>query len=67
MPRPVARPDGALPQAPAGFVVTEFASKLKGPRVIVTAPNGDIFVSDSESNRVRVLRETDCDCRADVN
>lgn len=66
-PRLVSRPDGALPQAPAGFRVTEFASRLKQPRVIVTAPNGDIFVAESESHRVRVLRDADGDGVAEVN
>ena len=61
------RPANALPQAPEGFSVAEFATGLKGPRAIVTAPNGDIFVSESESHRVRVLRDTDGDGRADVN
>src|SRR6186713_1861695 len=55
------RPANALPQAPEGFSVAEFATGLKGPRAIVTAPNGDIFVSESESHRVRVLRDTDGD------
>lgn len=67
MPKRTARPEGASPKAPTGFAVTEFASGLKGPRVIVTAPNGDIFVSESESHRVRVLRDTDGDGDADVN
>ena len=67
MPRLVKRPTGSLPKAPAGFTVGEFASGLEGPRVVVTAPNGDIFVSESESHRIRVLRDTDGDGRADVN
>jgi glucose/arabinose dehydrogenase len=66
-PRRVSRPAGALPRAPAGFTVTEFATSLEGPRVITTAPNGDLFVAESESHRIRVLRDTDADGRADVN
>ena len=66
MPRPVKRPNNALLKAPAGFVVSEFATGLKAPRVIVTAPNGDLFVSESESHWVRVLRDSDGDGRADV-
>ena len=50
------RPAGALPQVPAGFTVTEFASGLKGPRLIHTAPNGDIFVAETAAGRVTVLR-----------
>ncbi|HYD82792.1 MAG TPA: sorbosone dehydrogenase family protein, partial [Opitutus sp.] len=65
--RAVARPDGARPQAPAGFRVNEFASDLKKPRLITTAPNGDIFVAESDANRIRVLRDTNGDGAADVN
>src|SRR6187200_1582636 len=41
-PRVVKRPDGDWPKAPDGFAVTEFATKLTQPRVIVRAPNGDL-------------------------
>jgi hypothetical protein len=30
---------------------------LKNPRVIVAAPNGDLFVAESKADRVRVLRD----------
>src|SRR5947209_15000694 len=40
-PRVVKRPDGDWPKAPEGVAVTEFATKLTQPRVIVRAPNGD--------------------------
>ena len=60
-PKLVKRPEGASPQVPAGFKVEEFARDLKNPRVIVTAPNGDLFVAESKANRVRVLRDADGD------
>jgi glucose/arabinose dehydrogenase len=66
-PNIVERPANVLPKAPPGFAVNEFASGLEGPRVIAIAPNGDIFVAESESHRVRVLRDTNNDGRADVN
>ena len=50
------RPAGALPKVPAGFTVTEFASGLEGPRLIHKAPNGDIFVAESQAGRITVLR-----------
>jgi glucose/arabinose dehydrogenase len=56
--RVVKRPDGAWPQVPAGFKVEEFATGLQSPRLIRTAPNGDLFVAESDAGRVRVLRET---------
>src|SRR5262245_47481752 len=41
---------------PSGFTATLFASKLAGPRIIRTAPNGDIFVAESKAGRISVLR-----------
>jgi glucose/arabinose dehydrogenase len=55
-PRLIARPSNAWPQAPAGFKVTEYAKGLKEPRLIRRAPNGDLFVAESESDQIRVLR-----------
>jgi glucose/arabinose dehydrogenase len=52
----VKRPDGALPKVPAGFKVEEYAARLATPRLIRTAPNGDLFVAESYAGRVRVLR-----------
>lgn len=40
-------PAGKTPQAPDGFSVTRFADSLLNPRWIYTAPNGDIFVCES--------------------
>src|SRR3954470_17837992 len=60
-PRVVKRPEGAWPKAPKGFEVTEFATGLTEPRVIVRAPNGDMFVSESRAGRVSVLRDPDDD------
>jgi len=50
--RVVSRPDGAMPQVPAGFSV----EMVNVPRVIRVAPNGDLFLAESGANRVRVLR-----------
>ncbi len=66
-PRLIERPEGAWPQAPAGFEVTEFATKLEQPRVVVRAPNGDLFVAESSANRIRVLRDEDGDGKPEVN
>ena len=64
--RVVKRPEGAWPKAPEGFKVTEFATGLGNPRVIMTAPNGDIFLAESrpgrgQSGMVKVLRDADSD------
>ena len=57
-PRLVPRPEGVLPVAPAGFSVTLLAQGLEAPRVLRVAPNGDIFVAESDAGRIRVLRGT---------
>jgi glucose/arabinose dehydrogenase len=50
-------PDGKAPQAPAGFTVTEFARDLTSPRWIYVAPNGDIFVAESNTERKGVKKK----------
>ncbi len=44
------------PLVPSGFNVDLFADRLAGPRMIRTAPNGDIFVAESRAGRISVLR-----------
>ncbi len=66
-PRVVRRPAGAMPRTPKGFQVSEFAARLRAPRKIVTAPNGDIFVAESFANRVKVLRDTNGDGKAELD
>jgi glucose/arabinose dehydrogenase/cytochrome c2 len=55
-PRLVTKPAGAEPKVPAGFKVDVFASGLGGPRAMRVAPNGDIFVTESNTGKVRVMR-----------
>ena len=52
----VKRSKRAKPVAPEGFAVDLVASGLAGPCVIRVAPDGDLFVSDSEANTIRVYR-----------
>ncbi len=52
----VRQPAGAQLKVPAGFEIKPFASGLSGPRLLRTAPNGDIFVAETGAGRVRVLR-----------
>ena len=54
------RPEGTVPMAPAGFSVTSYA-ELRGPRMMVYAPNGDLFVSSPTTNSIQVLRDADND------
>ncbi len=53
------RPPGALPKAPHGFAVDILSANLKEPRVLRSAPNGDVFVAESGAGRVLVLRAGD--------
>jgi glucose/arabinose dehydrogenase len=66
-PKLIARPDGAMPKVPAGFQVDLFAQGLNNPRVIITAPNGDLFIAESRTNRIHVLRDADGDGKPEVD
>jgi glucose/arabinose dehydrogenase len=66
-PRVVPAPKNAKPRVPKGFEVALFATGLINPRYLLTAPNGDIFVTESAANTIRVLRDSDGDGRPDIN
>ena len=61
----VARPADAWPKAPAGFKVDLYAAGLENPRWMRTAPNGDIFVAESDPGRIRVFRGVTSDGKAE--
>ena len=61
----VSRPENAWPVAPAGFKVELYASGLENPRLLRTAPNGDIFLAESEAGRIRVFRGITSDGKPD--
>jgi glucose/arabinose dehydrogenase len=50
------RPAGAALYVPPGFTIKAVCTELNGPRWMTVAPNGDVFVSESTSGRVSVLR-----------
>ncbi|HUK59101.1 MAG TPA: PQQ-dependent sugar dehydrogenase [Stellaceae bacterium] len=52
----VPRPAGTALKLPPGFSVTAYADGLREPRQMKRAPNGDIFVSESGTKRILVLR-----------
>jgi glucose/arabinose dehydrogenase len=54
-------------RVPQGFTVSVFAQDLENPRSIEVAPNGDVYVAEREAGRVRLLRDTSGDGRADVS
>lgn len=55
-PRVVPRPEGAKLMLPKGFKAETYAANLVGPRAMVLAPNGDIFVAETQSGRISVMR-----------
>ncbi len=59
MPKLIARPPGAELALPTGFKVEVFASKLKGPRRMLVAANGDVLVSETLAGRISVLHPSD--------
>jgi len=63
-PSRVPRPADARPLAPSGYTVSLFADGLDNPRLMRTAPNGDIFVAESSPGRIKVLRGRDTTGRA---
>jgi glucose/arabinose dehydrogenase len=56
-PRVVRRPAGAELRVPAGFKIDIYASGFRDPRFLLTAPNGDIFVTESRANQIKVIRK----------
>ncbi|TGQ34956.1 sorbosone dehydrogenase family protein [Mesorhizobium sp. M00.F.Ca.ET.216.01.1.1] len=53
---PVERATSAGPQLPPGFSAEMIVSGIDNPRVVRVAPNGDLFVADSEADQIRVYR-----------
>jgi glucose/arabinose dehydrogenase len=53
----VPRPPNFQPRVPPGFEATAFATGFVEPRWLAVAPNGDVFVADSEAGQVLVLRD----------
>ncbi len=52
----VPRPADAWPKVPDGFKVDQALTGLDEPRTIIAAPNGDLFLAESNPGRIRVLR-----------
>jgi len=55
-PKVVPRPEGAWPKTLPGFKVELYAEGLTNPRLTRTAPNGDVFVAETNAGRIRVFR-----------
>jgi glucose/arabinose dehydrogenase len=65
-PHVVTRPTGAEPRVPPGFKIDLYATGFRNPRFLLTAPNGDLFVVESRTNQIKVVRDADSDGKADT-
>lgn len=62
----IPRPADAKLVMPPGFSIDTYAEDdFEMPRELALAPNGDVFVSDSSSGRLIILRDTNRDGKAD--
>jgi glucose/arabinose dehydrogenase len=58
-------PDKPQLQVQPGFRVNVFAENLKAPRWLALTPTGDVLVTETRENRIRLLRDTNRDGVAD--
>ncbi len=66
-PQVVPIPQNPTLQVPEGFVVNVFAEGLDRPRWLALTPSGDVLVTETRQNRIRLLRDSNGDGVADVN
>ena len=64
-PIPSTRPADAIPQALPGFKVNLYASGFDEPRELRAAPNGDVFLAESNIGEIKVLRGMTADGKAE--
>jgi glucose/arabinose dehydrogenase len=61
-PTDVPRPDNMWPLAPPGFKVEQYVTEgLVVPRELRAAPNGDIFLADTQANKIIIFRGVTAD------
>ncbi|MBO3458093.1 sorbosone dehydrogenase family protein [Aetokthonos hydrillicola Thurmond2011] len=65
-PQVVPIPANPTLQVPPGFVVNVFADNLNAPRWLALTPSGDVLVTETKENRIRLLGDTNGDGVADV-
>ncbi|MBD2167315.1 sorbosone dehydrogenase family protein [Calothrix membranacea FACHB-236] len=65
-PEVVSIPQNPLLRVPSGFTVNVFAEGLDAPRWLALTPNGDVLVTETRQNRIRLLRDSNGDGVADV-
>lgn len=66
-PQVVPVPTSPVLQVPPGFTVNVFADGLTNPRWLALTPTGEVLVTETRENRIRLLKDTDGDGIADIN
>jgi glucose/arabinose dehydrogenase len=66
-PQVVPVPEKPILKVPSGFTVNVFADGLNAPRWLALTPSGDVLVTETRQNRIRLLRDTNGDGVADVS
>ena len=66
-PNVVPIPQNPTLQVPQGFKVNIFAENLDRPRWLALTPSGEVLVTETRQNRIRLLNDTNGDGIADVN
>lgn len=61
----VPRPENAWPVALPGFKVELYATGLDNPRLLRTAPDGDIFLAEMHAGQIRIFRGVTSDGKAE--
>lgn len=59
-------PRNPVLRVPPGFTVNVFAEDLDAPRWLSLTPSGDVLVTETPQNRIRLLRDSNDDGIADV-
>lgn len=60
-------PDNPVLQVPEGFTVNVFAEGLDQPRWLAVTPTGDVLVTETPQNQIRLLRDLDGNGVADTS
>lgn len=60
-PKVVEIPKSPVLRVPAGFTVNVFADNLDRPRWLALTPSGDVLVTETRQNRIRLLRDSNGD------
>ncbi len=64
-PQVIPIPNNPVLNVPPGFKVNIFAENLDNPRWLALTPDGDVLVTETKQNRIRLLKDTNKDGVAD--